>query len=148
MKYDVLDILGDLSMISMTNEVILIEAEQESPCMNFMSGQNNIIFCPSDFTADEKFDSSLTIASVCDSISKVHKILTGLNRSCDPFDFIVIHRIDMFDIHLDKMKRGALISGFISMLCSKNILRGANLVITSLRNEYTLREISTYTYTI
>lgn len=146
MKHQALEIFNSLSLVGCKNQIILIETEKEIDFFDCMQGMNNIIFSPNLDKMGKGCDSEFTIHVTCDSIAKVFNYLKSIKEL--EFDYVLIDRIDLFDENLHKMKRGALIAGFTSMLCSKTILRGANLLITSQKTEYKLREISNQHYTI
>ena len=147
MKHQALEIFNNISLFGCSNEIILIETDQDIQFFDFMKSKNNIIFSPSMDKIKAK-ESKFTAQIYCDSISYAYKLLNKFRDIDTRFDYILIDRIDLFDSGLNKMNRGAIMSGFVSMMCSKTILRGANLLITSQKTEYKLREISNQHYTI
>lgn len=146
MKTHAPNIMWDLDLAGVSNQLILIEHQNDHSCFKFMSGKNNIIFSPSEFSCSKDFDARNTVAVVTDSVTKIHKAMKFMSE-CE-FDFVVIDRVDMMNINLHRMTRGSLVKAYLSMLSSKSILRGANLIVTSPRIETNIRGFSNKHYTI
>jgi hypothetical protein len=85
------------------------------------------------------FDACLTVCVKCESVTMIKKVMRSLPCSVD---FIIVNRIDLMDNNFSKKERGAQIKGHVSMLASKKILNGANMIITSCSTEYSLRDLA------
>ncbi len=136
-------IIGALEFACLTNEIILVEHDEEDHGLSLLteaiSGKNNIIFSNHAPPTIEGYDAEHSALVQSDSIYKAHKIMRAVNV---PMDFYIIHRIDLMDLLLHPRERGARISAYLSMMTSRKILQGANVLITSAKMEYKIREIA------
>lgn len=133
-------ILGTLEFAGMNDKLILVEHDDDDDInlmWRILHNKINIIFSPAEITP--KFGSVFTAVVITDTIARVHKMMKSVNAE---IDYVVIDRIDLMDSNFTKRERGAQIKAFISMMNNKRILRGANLIVTSCKSEYTIREMA------
>ena len=137
-------ILGPIDILGLTNSKILIEGEEEL-ILSFSScllDKTVVCFTPN---LEELSDiSNIDLVAIqTDSIIKVVKSI----KECPPVDIFLIHRIDMFLNHFDKRTRGQQIKGWLSMVNWK-YLKGGNLIISSAKEEYMLRELADHFFNL
>ncbi len=134
-------ILGQLEFAGMTNQLILVEHDEEDDSLSLLarvlSGKINIIFSQEDHTLVD-FNAEHSVIFSVSSIARIKKMMQVIPS----VDHFVINRIDMMDTNFDKRQRGAQVSAHLSMLCSPRLLRDANVIITSAKSEYKIREIA------
>lgn len=136
-------ILGSMEFAGMQNEIILIEHDDDdcffSLTYTALKDCNKLIFTGDiDATGGPYHNYAMYPVS---SVSKIYTILKALEH---PVDNIIIHAIDRMNLSLDKRKRGSLVASTIAMLASKKVLKGANLIISSCKEEHKLREMSAH----
>jgi hypothetical protein len=136
-------ILGPMDLLGLTNSKVLIEGEEElilsfSTCL---IGKTVVCFTPN---LEELSDlSNIEMVAVqTDSIIKTVKTI----KECQA-DIYLIHRIDMFLLDFDKRARGQQIKGWLSMVNHK-YLKGGNLIISSAKEEYMLRELADHYFNL
>lgn len=141
-KYLAPNILGPMDFMGLSNEIILIEYLNNplDQLENVFKDKNNIIF------SSERHDKHWPYSAFAqvESITRIYQVLKSLQ---EPMDFIIIDSIDQIDYQLGKKQRGSNIKAYLSMIASKKILKGANLIITSGKSEYSIREIANQTHT-
>lgn len=131
-------IIGQLEFSGMENNIILIEHDEEDCSLDLMGSaiadKVNVIFTPHEF----RFNANHSVAVMVDSVSRIYNIMRGLIA----VDLYIINRIDLMNLEFSKKERGAQVKAFVSMMCSPRMLQGGNLIATSGKSEYTLREIA------
>lgn len=136
-------IIGPLEFSGIKNNIILVEHDEEDCGIDLLSKvlscRMNMVFTPNEFTKQSNWNSETTGVLLIDSIAKIHRCIKNIAVS---LDFFVINRIDLMDLNFSKKEKGAQTKAYISMLCSKKILRDANVIVTSGKSEYTIREIA------
>ena len=157
MKHEAPPIIGLMDFFGLENNIILIEHDDELNSIDvlgfYLNGKDNIIFQPKalGFNKPNIIDCTESYISFVDSISQVYKMIRTLSSATKPqeaFHSYLINRIDFLNLDMDKKKRGSQMAAFVSMLASKKILLGANLLITSGNSEHKLREIANKTINI
>jgi len=138
-------ILGPLDFAGLKNNIILIEHDDDDCSIDLIrkaiETEVNIIFTPSSYKeAMIGRGLDFTALSFVDSIAKVRPIIKSINGI--DINFYVINRIDMMDLEFNKKEKGAQTNAYLSMLCSKQLLRNANVIVTSAKSEYKIREIA------
>lgn len=145
-KYEAPPIIGPGDFMGMTNQIILIEHDDEDYSMDHLDsvidGMMNIWFTPrSDAPTSKKpIDGATTL--IVTSVSSIARVYHYMKTNTAFIDSYVIERIDEMNLDLPKKNRGALISGNLSMMASPKILRGGNLIVTSAQTEYAIRGIA------
>ena len=136
-------IIGPMEFAGYSNSMFLVEHDEDDCGLNLIcsaiTGKNNIIFSNHTPPTIHGYDAMYSAYVQSDSLYKVNKIIRSLDAS---MDFFIIHRIDLMDLILHPRERGARIAAFLSMMCNKKFLRDANVVITSAKSEYKIREIA------
>lgn len=144
-RHEAPPILGPLDFADRSNQIILIEHDEENSLINLLSnvihGKSCLWFSPrSVYTKPSGIDATfVAFALNQSSISNCHKMIKAITA---PMDFMVLQHIDEMNLTLDRRQRGAQISAYLSMLASKNILRGGNLIVSSCQTEYAIRGIA------
>lgn len=138
-------IIGRLEFYGLTNQIILVEHDEEvcgiSLIESPINGKNNIIFSGVNEGINTlTWDASCSARIQSESLYHSYRILKSMEQN--PFDFIIIRRIDVMDLGLHVRERGARIAAYLAMMSSRKILQGANVVITSAKSEYNIRKIA------
>lgn len=133
-------IMSPIEFSGLVNKIILIECDEEDNAIELIyeAIKENVCVYYSKEKQDLIKTKKETISIFCDDINKATKCIRRISSDAG---FHIIHRIDLMNLSLTKKIRGSQIKAYISML-SNNILRGSNVIITSCRDEYTLREIA------
>ena len=143
MKHNAPIIPGPLEFAGLSNNIVLVEHNDSDNSLSLLApiinGKVNIIFTPDEDFDSTGFESNDSAVIFCNSISMVCKIAKRLPSAAD---YMIVNRVDMFDIHFDKKERGAQVKAYISMMAGAKTLRGANLIVTSGRTEYALRGVA------
>jgi len=131
-------VIGPMDLLGLTNSKILIEGEEElilsfSSCL---TGKMVVSFTPN----LEEFNGLSNIDMVAVNTDSIIKTVKSI-RECPAADIFLIHRIDMFLPTMDPKPRGSQIKGWLSMVNQK-YLKGANLIISSVKEEHMLRELA------
>jgi hypothetical protein len=141
-------ILGPLDFAGMKNNIILIEHDDDDCSIDLISKviekEVNIIFSPSLYM-DSMVGRELKNSAIAftDSIARVRTVIKRAHELSEfQFGFFVINRIDMMDLDFNKKEKGAQTNAYLSMLCSRKLLRNANVIVTSAKSEYKIREIA------
>lgn len=129
------DILGKLDLAAIHGELILIELEILEDLLPAIDPLSCIIF-----SAASVFGGfALRIES-----TELSPIIRSIQKTCKDQEIninFIIHEIDHMDLDKDKRSRGALHKGLLSQL-PKRLLKGSNVIITSTREEYSIRELA------
>jgi|SRR6478609_331836 len=134
-------IISPLEFEGLSEKLILIEHDEDDD-LNLISAavkhKDNMIYTPEVMDIRSLWHDSY--AANVSSIYKVRDIIKSIHKRNGLTDFHIINRIDMFDLNLDPRSRGVNISQYIGMIMSSRILSGANVIVTSCREEHKLRE--------
>lgn len=136
-------VLGEGDLLGLTNRIILIEFnddENATTLNNLIQSKPTIIISPCEdceyhFTGVEK--NILFFKS--DRISQAQIIAKKLALHVE---LIIIDRVDMMNLNYDKKNWASQMKSHLSSFGNPNHLKGSNLIVTSGRTEYLLREIA------
>lgn len=135
-------ILGPGDFMGIENNIILVEHNDDDCSLdllaNAISERVNIAYQACDVRIGCAANYRTSAVVQADSIYQVYKCV----KLSEPVDFFIINRIDMMDIDMRKLQRGAQMAAYISMLAARKILRGSNVIVTSAKQEHKLREIA------
>lgn len=134
-------IIGRHEFAGLKNALILIEHDPEDESLILISkaidGDVNIIYSSDIDFGYSGFNSDFTVATKVDSVYRIQKAIKSVELD---LNYHIIHRLDMMDSKLGPRERGAQQAAFMSMIAQSKILRDSNLIVTSVRHEYKLRE--------
>lgn len=148
-KHQAPPILGPLEFYGLENKIILIEHGEQTETFNPINLYKQCL--------DEKlilsFGSHLigmTLGAyhIHVNTDSIYKTSRSIREAGGQFDFFLIDQVQLMDVNLHKKDRGAQIKAHLSMVSSKKILKGSNIIITSTESEYSLRDIADKFYNL
>jgi hypothetical protein len=132
-------IISPLEFAGISNRLILIECDEEDNAISLLRKGIENLSCV--FYTNEEQDLIVATSAVDFILDDISKICRMIKRISNTTHFHIIHRIDLMNLSLSKKARGSQIKGHLSML-SPRVLLGSNVIVTSCRDEYSIREIA------
>lgn len=143
-RFEAPPVLSQGDFFGLKNTIILIEYPEDQG-IELLEGAIGNTDCLIVSPQEPSISKKNILFSPCSRISKASVYAKKVSGS---LDLIIFDRVDMMNLDMDKKGWASQMKSYLSAFGNPNHLKGNNLIITSGRTEYLLREIADKFYNL